>query len=156
QTKLHTKIEDVMPWKLNGERWHRSDKGFPVGKKVQWDRGLLATLLDLLREVEPRLEIEWNQRSHINLRVPGVSHAWGMLRTKDEDVLKGRFVGKKGQFNLAALDGIGMAPEVQQEREHSDLLVLRFVRAEEMRVEKLRGVLKNHLSGFVEAFGGAT
>ncbi len=39
--RMRTKPEDVMPWKVNGERWHLGDKGFPPGKKVQWDRALL-------------------------------------------------------------------------------------------------------------------
>ena len=40
--KMQTKPEDMMPWKINGERWHLSDKGFQPGKKVEWDRGLSA------------------------------------------------------------------------------------------------------------------
>ena len=55
--RLQTKPEDVMPWKVNGERWHLGEKGFPPGKKLQWDRALLPRLLDLVREVEPNLEM---------------------------------------------------------------------------------------------------
>ena len=47
--RLQTKPEDVMPWKLNGERWHQGDKGFPPGQKILWDRNLLARLLALAR-----------------------------------------------------------------------------------------------------------
>ena len=54
---MQTKPADVMPWKLNGERWHLGDKGFPPGKSVRWDRALLRQLLDLVRQVEPGLEV---------------------------------------------------------------------------------------------------
>src|SRR5262249_10115287 len=50
--KLKTKPQDVMPWKVNGERWHLGEKGFPAGRKVRWDRALLPRLLQVLREIE--------------------------------------------------------------------------------------------------------
>src|SRR5262249_19055325 len=60
--RLHTRPEDVMPWKVDGQRWHLSDKGFPPGRRVQWDRPLLPRLLDLVRELEPGVEINWSTR----------------------------------------------------------------------------------------------
>src|SRR5262249_40094007 len=63
--RMQTKPEDLMPWKLNGERWHLGDKGFPSGKKVRWDRSLLARLLELVRSVEPLLEVRWDTRDAI-------------------------------------------------------------------------------------------
>src|SRR5262249_8204190 len=63
--RLRTKPEDVMPWKVNGERWHLGDKGFPPGRKVYWERGLLKRLLDLVKSVEPALQIDWDQRATI-------------------------------------------------------------------------------------------
>jgi len=35
-TRMNTKPEDVMPWKVNGEKWHLGEKGFPPGRKLQW------------------------------------------------------------------------------------------------------------------------
>ena len=31
--RVQTKPEDVMPWKLHGERWHLGEKGFPAWKE---------------------------------------------------------------------------------------------------------------------------
>src|SRR5205823_1028734 len=31
--RLRSKPEDMMPWKINGERWHLGEKGFAPGKK---------------------------------------------------------------------------------------------------------------------------
>src|SRR5436305_15313161 len=74
--RMRTTPEDVMPWKINGERWHLGEKGFPPGKRVQWDRQLLPRLLALLKEVEPGITIAWDSRDAITVRVPGVSRAW--------------------------------------------------------------------------------
>src|SRR5262249_3308824 len=73
---LQTRPEDLMPWKLNGERWHLGEKGFPAGAAIKWDRALLPRLLQLIREIEPGLEIGWSNRVAITLHVPGVKRAW--------------------------------------------------------------------------------
>jgi excinuclease ABC subunit A len=99
--RIQTKPEDVMPWKINGERWHLGEKGFPVGRKLQWDRAILPRLLSIVREVVPDLELQWDNRAAITLRVPGISRAWAQWRTKESHGLDCRFVGKKGQLNLS-------------------------------------------------------
>jgi excinuclease ABC subunit A len=151
--RLRTKPEDVMPWKLNGERWHLSEKGFPPGRKVRWERGLLPRLLDLVREVEPAVEVKWDVRDAITLKVPGVSRGWAQWRTKDPYGLDARFLGKKGQFNLAQVEGIGVQPAVGAHRGDGDVLRLVFQHADHAQPARLRELLREHLRGFREAFG---
>ncbi len=151
--RLQTKPEDVMPWKLNGERWHLGEKGFRPGVKLRWDRAILPKLLALAREVEPQLVVEWDARDAITLRVPGVSRGWATWRTKDNEALDCRFLGKRGQFNLAQLEGIGTSPEIKHERSDGDLLRLLFQQAEQIPVVKVKLLLAEHLRGFRETFG---
>jgi excinuclease ABC subunit A len=151
--RLNSKPEDVMPWKLNGERWHLGEKGFPPKAKVRWDRALLAALLALVREVEPRLEVRWDNRDHITLQVPGVGRGWASWRTKQPAALDCRFLGKKGQFNLAQVEGLGVAPAVAGQRSDGDVLRLQFVDLGAEEAKRLKAVLAEHLRGFREAFG---
>ena len=67
---MQTKPEDVMPWKVNGERWHLGEKGFPIGRKVHWDRAILPRLIALVKEVAPEVQIEWDARAAITLHSP--------------------------------------------------------------------------------------
>jgi excinuclease ABC subunit A len=150
--RLRTKPEDLMPWKINGERWHMGDKGFPPGKKVRWDRSLLTRLLQLAREVEPDLEIRWDARDAITLRVPGVSRAWAQWRTKKAIALECHFLGKKGQFNLSQLDDLGVAPNIGTQRKDADLLYLHFQKIDAAQAARLKELLKEHLRGFRETF----
>ncbi len=150
--RFRTKPEDVMPWKVNGQRWHLSDKGFPVGKKVQWDRSILPRLLDLVRELEPELQIQWDSRAAITLRFPGISRAWAQWRTKESYGLDCRFLGKKGQFNLSRIDGFGMTPTIGSHRADADLLRLVFQHDEHVHAAKLRDLLAEHLQGFREVY----
>jgi excinuclease ABC subunit A len=144
--RMNTKPEDVMPWKVNGERWHLGEKGFPAGRKMHWDRALLPRLLDLLRQIEPKVEIRWENRVHISLYVPGVKRAWAHLRTKDSDALHCRFLGKKGQFNLNQIEKFGIDPQCQSNSE-GDVLVLHFLHDNHMHAPSLRELLSQQLQG---------
>jgi excinuclease ABC subunit A len=150
--RMQTKPEDVMPWKLNGERWHLGEKGFPVGRKVRWDRAALPRLLAMAREVEPRLEVRWDNRDAITLKVPGVSRGWAQWRTKEAAALICRFLGKKGQFNLAQVEGVGVHPAID-DKAAGDVLRLHFQTPEQAQNPKLKQVLADHLRGFREVFG---
>jgi excinuclease ABC subunit A len=150
--RMRLKPEDVMPWKLNGERWHLGDKGFAPGKKIQWERSLLTRLLNLVRDVEPGLQVEWNGRAAIRLRVPGVSRAWSEWRTKESYGLDCRFLGKKGQFNLSQIESLGISPTIKGERDYGDLLRLVFQNPDHIHPGKLKPLLSDHLKGFRETF----
>jgi excinuclease ABC subunit A len=151
--KQNTRPEDVMPWKVNGERWHLGDKGFAPGKKVLWDRSLLKRLLDLVKAVEPEVEVEWGGRAAITLRVPGVGRSWAQWHTKNHLGLDCRFLGKKGQFNLSQLEGVGAQQQINGHRADSDVLRLVFQEAGHLPAGRLKELLGAHLQGFREAFG---
>jgi len=150
--RLRTKPEDLMPWKINGERWHLGEKGFPPGKKVRWDRALLTRLLELVREVEPGLEVRWDTRDAITLRVPGVNRAWAQWRTKKAIALECHFLGKKGQFNLSQIEDIGVSPNIGTTRKDGDLMYLHFQCLDPAQAIRLKEVLAEHLRGFREIF----
>jgi excinuclease ABC subunit A len=149
--RLSTKPEDLMPWKLNGERWHLSDKGFPPGRKVKWDRGLLAGVLEVVRSIEPELGVSWDQRDAITLRLPGVRRGWAYLRTKSADALDCRFLVKKGQLNLARVEGLGAA-EIGHQRGDADVLRLRLTDLTAEQAAKLKEVLAEQVEGFRGVF----
>jgi excinuclease ABC subunit A len=151
--RMQTKPEDVMPWKVNGQRWHLGDKGFPVGRPVRWSRAVLQRLLDLVKEVEPQVEIDWDTRDAIKLKVAGVSRSWAQWRTKESDGLDCRFFGKKGQFNLSRVEGFGVSPSINGNRDDSDVLRLVFQHEDHVHAAKLKELLAEHLRGFREAFG---
>jgi excinuclease ABC subunit A len=150
--RLRSKPEDVMPWKVNGERWHLGEKGFPAGQKLRWDRAILPRLVEVVREVEPGLEVRWDARDAITLKVPGVSRGWAQWRTKLACSLECRFLGKKGQLNLARIEGLGVTPHIGH-RKDGDVMHLHFQQLDPGQISKLKEVLAEHLRGFREVFG---
>jgi excinuclease ABC subunit A len=152
--RMNTSIEDVMPWKVNGERWHLGEKGFPPGRKLYWDRTILPAFLSIAREAVPGLEIQWDARDAITLRVPGVGKGWGRVRTKDNAALDVRLLGKPGQLNLSRIDGVGVDSTLTADRaDGGETLRLVFRRHEEMPRAKLKVLLTEHAKGFQEVFG---
>jgi excinuclease ABC subunit A len=148
--RMQTKPEDLMPWKLNGERWHLGEKGFPPGHKVQWDRAILPRLLDLVREVEPGASVKWDNRVAIALRLPAMTRAWASWTTKDPAALDCKFLARKGQFNLSQLEGVGVA-EIARHRDDFDILRFRFQRVAATELERLRSLLRESIAGFRQA-----
>ncbi|HEY1377952.1 MAG TPA: excinuclease ABC subunit UvrA, partial [Gemmataceae bacterium] len=151
--RMKTTPEDVMPWKINGERWHLSEKGFPPGRRVQWDRAILPRLLDVLREVAPGLTVTWDTRDSITLRVPGVSRAWAALRTKNPAALEMRFLGRRGQFNLARLEPVGGEADLTAYKTDGEVLRLAVKQLGPGQLDAMRAILGEHLEGFRAVFG---
>jgi excinuclease ABC subunit A len=151
--RMKTKPEDLMPWKVAGERWHLGDKGFPAGKKVHWDRDLLKRLLKLVQEIEPGIEVTWDQRDFITLRLNGVKRGWAVWRTKQADGLDCRFLGKKGLLNLARVEKLS-AVEISDSRADGDVLRVQFTDLKAEQALLLREVLAEQIRGFREMFGG--
>jgi excinuclease ABC subunit A len=152
--RLKTNVEDVMPWKTNGEAWHLGPKGFPPGKGAKWDRGVLPALLAVVRAAAPNVEIKWDVRDAVTFRVPGISRMWGRLKTKEPTALEAWFVGKPGQFNLSRVERFGRHPEIVADRaDGADVLKLRFLAVDQLRPKELEKLLAEHLASFREAFG---
>jgi excinuclease ABC subunit A len=144
--------EDVMPWKVNGESWHLGAKGFPAGRAQKWDRGILARLVGMMRDIDPKVEIDWTNRVAVSFRLPGVSRAWASWRTKQATALECKFLGKKGQFNLSQIESIGLDPKIRPHK-NGEILHLTFLNDNHLHAAALKDILKQHAAGFRETFG---
>ena len=143
-----------MPWKLDGEKWHLSAKGFPPGKPTKWDAGLLPKLVGVIRAVAPAAEFKWDSQDAVLVKIPGVGQSWARLKTKDPAALEAKFVGRPGQFNLARFDGVGRAATLTRDRANgAEVLAVEFVTADHLTPAGLTPLLREHLAGFRATFG---
>ena len=146
-------VEAQMPWKKDGEKWHLSEKGFPLGRKLRWDRSVLPRVFAVLREVDPELEFKWDVRDAVTIRPAGSSRFWCRIKSKESDALEVWFVGKRGQINLAKVEGLGRDPAIEGDRnDGTEVLKLRFLTADHVQTAKLKAVLGEHLKHFRGAF----
>ena len=108
----------------------------------------MQRLLELVRGIEPGLQIKWDVRDAITLRVPGINRAWAQWRTKDPEGLICRFLGKKGQLNLAQVESLAAEVHISGEREQGDLLQMVFRDLDPAKAKKLQKVLAENLASF--------
>jgi excinuclease ABC subunit A len=147
--RMQTRPEDVMPWKINGERWHLGDwanKGFPPGKKPVWDLGVLRKVLEVLQQAVPEVELDWNLRDAIHFKLHGKT--WGRIKTKEVAAVDCHVLARKGQFNLARLEGLAWHRELLTHRPEQDILRLAFRGVEQIRADAFQAILKEAAAGF--------
>jgi excinuclease ABC subunit A len=149
--RLGTKPEDIMPWKVLGQKWHLSRKGFPPGKKAVWKPELLEELLEMLAEAVPEGQFLWNNQNVVYLMVPGVRKPWATVYTKKLSGVDLILNGPKGAFQLGSVAELGSARELATGAEDRDQVKLRFVSSEELHGENVAAFLKVHLESLLGA-----
>ncbi|HEX4150526.1 MAG TPA: excinuclease ABC subunit A, partial [Pirellulales bacterium] len=136
--------EDVMPWKVLGQKWHLSRKGFPPGKKVSWETEVLEDLCELLSETAPQGQFLWNNQQVVHLCLDGPGEPWASIYTKRPAALDLVLTGPKNQFALGRVAELGHDREVQTDRPDKDVVKLKFRAADEISRQELADFLREH------------
>ena len=145
--------EELMPWKVLGQKWHFARKGFPPGKPPQWDLDVLEELCERLVEAAPQGQFLWNNQQVVHVFVANQHEPWATVYTKRTAAIDLVLTGPKGRFAL------GRVTELAAEREFTtgpqrDVLRLRFQVTEDLDKGDLRQFLAEHLASLTG--GGQT
>jgi excinuclease ABC subunit A len=143
--RISTKPEDVMPWKVLGQKWHLSRKGFPPGKKTDWKPEVLEELLEMLSEAVPDGQFLWNNQNVVYLMVPGVRKPWATVHTKRLAGIDLILSGPKGAFQLGGVANIGAERSLATENDEHDQVKLRFVTTDELHSDNVAAFFRAHL-----------
>jgi excinuclease ABC subunit A len=143
--RVQQKPEDVMPWKVLGQKWHLSRKGFPPGKKTAWKPEVLEELLEMLSEAAPDGQFLWNNQEVVKLMVPGVREPWASVYTKRLAGVDLVLNGPKGAFQLGRVADIGAERSLSTDGENRDQVRTRFVTTDELHDGNLAAFLRVHL-----------
>jgi excinuclease ABC subunit A len=135
--------EDIMPWKVLGRKWHFSRRGFPPGKKVEWEVEVLEELFEILSEVAPDGQFLWNNQQVVHLLLPGQSEPWASIYTKRRASVELMLSGPKGRFALGRFASLGRQRELQSDRLR-DLIKLHFVTLDDLTACELAEFLREH------------
>jgi len=144
--RARQKPEDVMPWKVLGQKWHLARKGFPPGKKPAWDVEVLEELCEMLGEAAPAGQFLWNNQVLVHLFVKGHRPPWASLYTKRLGSLDLTLSGPKGHFTLGRVSNLGHAPEFDAGGEEVDLIKLHFRTIGDLHRGKLAEFLAEHVA----------
>jgi excinuclease ABC subunit A len=144
--RVRQKPEDLMPWKVLGRRWHFARKGFPSGKRVEWEVDVLEQLFELLLETAPDGQLLWNNKQVVPLYVPQQKEPWAAVQTKKLDAVHLVLTGPKGRITLGRVTRLGHNPELDAQRPNVDLFRLKFRSTDDLGRSDLPGFLKKHLA----------
>jgi excinuclease ABC subunit A len=140
-----------MPWKVLGQKWHLSKKGFPPGKRCAWKPEVLEELLEMLDAAVPGGQFLWNNQNVVYLMVPGVRKPWATVYTKRLAGVDLILNGPKGAFQLGSVAELGTTRTVDTDSTDRDQVKLRFVTMDELQSENVAAFLKAHLESLREA-----
>ena len=114
--KVQEKSDILQPWKQLGRTWHFARKGFPLGKKIEWDVEVLEDLIELLAETAPQGQFLWNNKQVVPVYVPEQHEPWAAVQTKKLDAVYLHLMGPKGRFTLGQITDLGYNPELDGQR----------------------------------------
>ncbi len=142
--RVQQRPEDVMPWKVLGQKWHFARKGFPPGKKVQWEIELLEELCELLASIVPGGQFLWNNQQIVHFLVPGQSEPWATIHTKRVDAVYLQLTGPKSRFVLGQLMDFGSDRNLDTSGTKFDRIHLAFESLSDLGNGDLPGFLQEH------------
>ena len=153
--RVRQKPEDVMPWKVLGQKWHFARKGFPPGKPPVWDVELLEEICERLSESAPRGQFLWNNQQLVHVFVPEQREPWATIYTKRSAGVDLLLSGPKGEFALGRITELGADREFTS-GPRLDTMRLRFVAGDDLDKGDLRQFLAEHIASVAAGRKSAT
>ena len=144
--RVREKPEDLMPWKVLGQRWHLLRRGFLKGGPPKWDVAVLEELIGLLENVAPGCKFGWDNKVAVPVHVPGRKRPWAGLITKKPDAVHLTLIGPKNRFPFGSITGLGHEPSIDAERTDCDYIRLKFRSKEDLARGDLAAFLGEHLA----------
>ncbi|NLX55306.1 MAG: excinuclease ABC subunit UvrA [Planctomycetaceae bacterium] len=138
------KLEDHMPWKKLGQRWHFLRKGFSPGKRILWEVEVWEELYELLRQCAPDGQFLWNNQVLVHLVLKSQREPWITICTKRCESLDMTLYGPKGAVTLGRIAEIARERELDATAPDRDLIRLRFRTLEDLHRGDLGQFLEEH------------
>jgi excinuclease ABC subunit A len=141
--KVGQSPENVMPWKVLGQKWHFARKGFPPGKKIAWDTEVLEELCELLSDTHEG-QFLWNNQQLVHYCLKGRSEPWATIHTKKLQAVELYLNGPKNKFALGRITDFGVDPAMDKDKPERDVVRLQFNDADQVVDEALGEFLQEH------------
>jgi excinuclease ABC subunit A len=120
------KIEELTPWKVLGKKWHLSRKGFPSGKRVNWEPEVLEKLADQLLRALPTARIDWSGKQVVHVYRERSDEPWVTIQTKRRSGIDVSLYGPSGRFALGSIARLGCAREIIPESGKTEQIKIRL------------------------------
>jgi excinuclease ABC subunit A len=139
-------IEEMMPWRVLGQRWHLMRKGFTPGKRVLWDQEVLEQLVQLLTAVAPGGQFEWTNKVLVHYTPSGQRGVWATLCTKKPASLDLYLMGPKNAVGFGRVAALAHDRDMDATRPDCDVIRLSFLKSADLKRGDLAAFLREHLA----------
>jgi excinuclease ABC subunit A len=119
-------IEDKMPWKVLGKKWHLSRKGFPTAQRVDWEIAVLEKLSEMLEAACPGGVIDWTGKQTVTLTPVESDAPWASITTKRRAGLDLVLASPNGKFALGRIAAFGAEREIASSKKGTESIQIRF------------------------------
>jgi excinuclease ABC subunit A len=151
------KPDDLMPWKVLGEQWHRLPKGLIGGNKLSWDMSLLTELFVMIEKTASDLRAVWtnkvlvpfsrpaSRRREFTKAMEGRVLPDVVVHTKRVDAVYVDVYVAKNTIPLGQIRNMGSDPSVNGDNALYDILQLRFTDKKELKSKEFQKLLHEAL-----------
>ncbi|MDR1269010.1 MAG: ATP-binding cassette domain-containing protein [Planctomycetaceae bacterium] len=158
--KVERSPNDLMPWKILGEKWHSLPKGLIGGDKLLWEPSLLTELFGMLKEISPDSRILWTNKVLVPFYQPRLKHGtvktkklkidgrtipWLVVHTKRVDAIYIDLYVEKNSIPLGRIRSVGSEPFVNGKNKLFDIIQLKLTQKSELKSRELRQLLQETL-----------
>jgi excinuclease ABC subunit A len=146
-------VDEHMPWKKLGRKWHFLRKGFPPGRTVEWDVSVLEAVCDMLEQVAPQAHFVWTNQTVIRIDLSEGGEHWAGVQTKRPDAVVLVLSGPKNAVPMGRIAKLGWEPELDQTRSDADVIKLKFRSTSEVAQGDLSQFVGEHLKLVISTNG---
>ncbi len=136
--------ENLMPWKVLGQKWHQMRKGFPAGKRVGWPEELVEELADGLNTAAGKPVIDWTGRMSVSFRLAEAGPVWAQLWTKRVHSVDLVLFGPPGAIPLGRVAALGSKREITTYKDGRDAVKISFRSLKQARHADVSRFLEEH------------
>ena len=141
-------LEDVMPWKKLGQRWHLMRKGFHAGQTRRVGRSRCwSNWSTCWRKSRPAASSNGPTKSWSTSLPPGHGEPWATLYTKKPASLDLFLIGPKNMIGFGRVASLAWDRDLDATRPDRDVIRLPFLKTADLKKGDLREFLREHLEG---------
>ncbi|MEZ6068114.1 MAG: hypothetical protein R3B90_20915 [Planctomycetaceae bacterium] len=137
-------IDQVMPWKVLGKKWHLARKGFPSNKRIDWSATVLEQLLDVVEPTLQGLTVDWTSKTLISWKnSQGVTVA--EIQTKRREGLFLTLVTEPGKVALGQIAQLGSDRDISPHRSGKEAVKVQFNATDDVDGTAIHSLIKGAL-----------
>jgi excinuclease ABC subunit A len=142
------------PWKILGQRWHWTAKGFPNNAQPKWPLELAEKTIATLQSIVGIDQVHLQTPSEIRFGQLPIDLAWATLQTKSPESLILMLVGPATAIDLELLEKVGIEGTVEIiDSQKNTRTTLHLKDLKQIRSRNLKSFITNHWEQTVDYLG---